>query len=151
MWKSSKIFVFLAALFVSSGQAKAQAIEWANGVWEIDLNELDEISPDAEEEQCDTNPEIITVSGDQKTIRFDRKFPDPEDSSTRIFITEIQPQYLKIVCDRNAPNADCNEWDWYLYFYDSDRYVWVRDDWIDDAGNMTGHTVSRRRCPLPVA
>ena len=61
------------------------------------------------------------------------------------------PDVVQVVCDRGHPNADCNEWDWYIVFRNRDEFVWVRDDWVNERGEFTGATIPRYRCAPSIA
>lgn len=139
---------------LSSNVSYADPLSWANGKWALDLKQVlaNENSSqttinETRAHQCNNNPEVVSVDMQRMTYRSAYENPKPEEWRPDDFITETGENFLKLKCDRNHPKADCNKWNWYVFFINSDRFVWIREDWIDKEGNLTNSTVARIRCP----
>jgi len=147
--------ICLTALLLSPASF-ADALNWLPGTWEVDLKAMAQSESPAhvEEEkayQCSGNPYKIELRDGGKKMFYTNVTPVAEKYSDADFIIDHGDNYVALQCDRDRADADCNEWDWYIVFNGPNEHFWVREDWIDAAGKITGTTISRFRCEGPVA
>ena len=134
----------------------ADALNWLPGTWEVDLKAMAQSeSPERVEEekayQCGRNPYKIELWDGGKKMFYTNVTPVAEKYSNADFIIDHGDNYVALQCDRERDDADCNEWHWYIVFNGPNEHFWVREDWINEEGMITGNTISRFRCEGPVA
>jgi len=150
------IFTIFNCLMPSSAQANA--LEWANGTWAIDLDAFKKrksttVEDIAENEAQQRHNNPLVISTDVKNMKY-RSYYLKSDINARSPSSNIafhNKNFLESHCDPNHPKANCKEWYWVMFFPNPDKFMWIRSDWFDEDGNVLGNTVARLRCPAPIS
>lgn len=140
-------YILIATILLLPVASQANVLDYIEGRYYIskqDVKDQEDWEKGEAQHQCDKNPWQLTLENDGTKLRYEEVMP--EAPTIPLFITKIGVNYIKVGCDRDHPKADCNEWDWYILFKTRDKFVWIRDDWVDENGKITGSTVPRHRC-----
>ncbi len=120
-----------------------QALDWANGYWELVPDKEDRLKGSETSFQCGVDPLVITIEKSGKI--YSSKFVS-EKAARKAEISQSTPSALTIKYENETRQMTSGQPHiWHMVFTSPDEFVWVRDDWIQE-GKVTGSTQPRRRC-----
>lgn len=143
--------IFIAAIFLSF-TARADPLDWANGAWGIDIENMPEGLIDEEVDayrNCKSTPVFITVN--RKAMRY-KAVHSGEDNfvSTSPILTATTSTLSLQYDDEDRVMENGNLHKWHMVFVSPDKFYWVLGEGITEDERDGVIAVARVRCRMAV-
>lgn len=144
-----KYFIFVLALsFCVNSTAHANAIDWANGAWGIDVDNVPEgIDAKALDKLrgCATSP--VWITADRDTLRYTAVHSGEEGFKSESPILSSEKRWISLQYDgetRRMKNGDLQMW--HMVFVSEDKFYWVLGKGVEDGERESIVPTARVRC-----
>ena len=141
-------FGFVLILMLIASRAAADPIEWANGAWGIDVDNIPEgLTAEQIDERRNCKSTPVLISTDRKSMRYKAVHTGEKSFVSNSPILESTSHYLSLQYDgeeRLMKNGELSKW--HMFFVTPDKFYWVLGEGVSEGERDGIIPVARVRC-----